>query len=527
MLGLIVLVASASALDVWGGSNNAVRSGSGTITGTQGLLFTDTAAGILSANLQANAQIDGTTPGVGLAYSDWSTPLTTITRTKVVGTTTHDLTIVFGGHVQAGIEKTSNLGAGTAQASISASATPTDTVAGDTGVAAIRSQLQMNGKSSGYAIADGTAAYASSEKVGSTSNDLYKVTGSAIGKVDIRGETNAAGDTGNLYTLSKMAAGADIYTSSSAAIAAGTGSSYSRVTTDPNAVSQDGKANTTIAVTNGQATSSAWDGSSSTSKTADNANALTSVTTPISVTMTTWNEDTAPSLGHDNDHAEIDQAGIIATASVGHASSTVASSAEVERVAATSTKKATAEAFVRGGTWNAVARVNEFNLLQATGALGGTWDGIASGAHLVNPSGTPTARNDIDSGLILAQNAYTATTGTRTSAQLTKAGGLHAVDGPQFTGNVLDDAGSYFSTTGYTTTSTMNPGIPITYQTNVGASSDIKWLQGLDPSSNIYTQGFGVTSTGLYSSNLVTTYNLAPTGLLPRTEDINFQFTQP
>lgn len=520
MLSFIALVASASALDVWSGSNNAVKSNSGVITGLQGLTFTDTPGGVLSADLEANAAIVGV--GTGLAYSDWSEPLTTITRTRTLAAgETHDLSIVFGGHVQAGIQKTSVYGAGNALAVILASATPN--VGSDSGQALIRSTLTMNGKSSGYAIADGTAAYSSSQKVGTTSNDLDKVTGSAIGKVDIRGDTNAATDAAVVggADRSNMAAAAEIKTTSNAGTLTATATSNSHVQTDFNGVNQFGNANTTIAVPNGQATSSAWDGTSSSSKTADNANALTSVTAPIAITMTTWNEDTS-SLLLTRDNAVVDQAGISATANPGSATSTVASSAKVQRVVSTSTNKVTAEAFIRGGTWNAASRSNEFNLLQATGALGGAFDGIASGAHLVNPSGAPSVPISIGSSLTLTQ---TATNGAvRTDAQLTKGTVTsNAVVGPQFTGNILDDAGSYFSTTGYTTTSTINPGIPTTFQTNVGASSDIKWLQGLDPSANIYTNGFGVTSTGIFSSTMTTNYAL---GTDPRTEDINFRFTQ-
>jgi hypothetical protein len=527
VLIFFALIASVSALDVWSGSNNKVSSGSGTVAGLNGLTFINNAPnGILLADLEANAAITDGAPGVALA--DWSIPTPyTENRSRLIDGTLHDLTIVFGGHVQAGIEKTSVNGAGDAQARISTSIIPTATA--DTGTALIRSQLRMNGQSSGYAIADGIAGFSAMEKLCCV-NDLFKVAGTAMGKVDIRGATFAGTDTETGALLSSMAAGAEIESTATAGNVAGTAASESHIMTDktgpykPVQIGNGGYDDTSIDVTNGATNGIAWDASSPIVKTTSNANALTEVGDTIHAKMITWKEDSSAGVGPlvgDSDMAEITEAGISAVAASGIATTAVGSSVKIQRTASSPNNKVTAEAFVRDGSWNAVSRADSFNLLQATGALGGVFDGIASAAHLISSSGTTTNPIPIYSGQELIQTALPA--GVRTSAVLTKqAASAHATEGPTFTANIDDDAGSYFSTTGYTTTSTV--GLFSTFQTSVAPSWDVKWLSGNDPHANIYFSGFDWTAVGSVSPTELVGSSVTTN---PRWLDITFGYNQP
>ena len=90
MLILVAMMASASALDVWAGSNNAVASGTGSVLGLQGIQFND-AGNVLQVGLEANALVNP--GGIGIAVSDWSIPLATIQRTKVM-VRTHTVLLV-------------------------------------------------------------------------------------------------------------------------------------------------------------------------------------------------------------------------------------------------------------------------------------------------------------------------------------------------------------------------------------------------------------------------------------------------
>ena len=69
MLILVAMMASASALDVWVGSNNAVASGTGSVAGLQGIQFND-AGNVLQVGLEANAVVNP--GGNGIAVSDWA-----------------------------------------------------------------------------------------------------------------------------------------------------------------------------------------------------------------------------------------------------------------------------------------------------------------------------------------------------------------------------------------------------------------------------------------------------------------------
>jgi hypothetical protein len=447
------LVASANAIDIWDGSNNRVHSGSGSVDGVNGISFIDdSVTGVLSAGLEANAEL----VGGGDAYADWNVPRTVISRLRITNGDLHVLTIEFGGHVQTGIE-----GNGVGDASARIFATATSTAAADTGTAIIRSQLQMDGMTSGYAIADGESAFSAS----AVSGPLFEAKGAATGKVDIRGATATA--------ASSMAAGAQIESMAAAGSAAGTDTTQSNIKTDefgpykPVQIGTAGDCGTTgdphygtsIDVTNGD--------TYGTASSSPNQFAKTKVTNTISATMTTWN----------NDMAEITDAGISAfasTVSTPKASTDVRSSVKIQRVVSDPTNKVTAEAFVRGGSWNA-----EANSVLAKGALGGVFDGIASGAHLTSSSGTTTNPIPIYSGQELIQTALFNSLPTAVLDKQTAAD--HAIEGPAFTGNINDDAGSYFSTTGYTTTTNVPPDVV------VGPSWDIKWLNGNDVVYNTVT----------------------------------------
>ncbi|MGD0952925.1 MAG: hypothetical protein ABR985_11135 [Methanotrichaceae archaeon] len=520
---MISLVASANAMDVWSGSNNKVASGSGSVAGSNGFSLVDGASSV-TASLDAIADIaDGS---AGIALSDWSVPTTTIARTKLENGNLHDLSVVIGGHVQTGLQKTSTYGEARAEARIYSTAT--ETAGGpDTGEAYIVSGLEMNGKTSGYAIANGVAGFSTAQKQGSTSNDLFKAIGSVSGNVDIRGDTTASIDTvlTNGADMSHMSAIKQIYSRASAGTD-GTalsdsfmGGHLGGMRTNQPAADQLGRANTTITVTNANANSAAWDGSSAAIKTLDNANALTAINNVnMKDKLVTWTEASTPCTTTDQDSATADQS-ITADSSVASsiASTGVGTAVTVGRqqTQTVSSRRVTSESFINGGSYKAVTRPNELDLLQASGTLGGTFPGVASGAHLWSARAADVL--PFDSSKTLTQTARSI--GTRTSAVLTAS-----TNGPAFTGNSNDDAGSYFSAMDYTTLSKSSATLD-TMSTTVANPWEINWVNGNQVSNYYYYNNFVSSYVGSMPATTITAVSLN-TGE-PRTTSDTFSLTQP
>lgn len=524
MLIFVALATSASALDVWSGSNLKVNSGSGNVNGINGIQFLDVAGGALSGGLEANAAIEGDNPG--LAEADWSTATTTISRTKIIpGTpdTTHDQVIVFGGHVQVGLEKTGMYGSGKAHASIDTITTPTGAL--DTGRATIHSNLTMNGTTSGYAIADGLAGFSSSEKSGVGSNDLFKTSGTVSGKIDLRGATNILDlddddnllehDTSLNAANNSMSAEGTIQTTAKAGVAPGSAQSDSFVIiTDGDATSNPtiafGAASATETITNANANGMGWDGSSAVVKTESSANALTKIeNVNVNAVQTTWRQ--AVLTPGDRDQASV--LNVIPTATIGGSgiwanSSMVGGFSTARAQAGTGVSanrlqidtilvrgKVTSEAFVTGGTYNAANRVNELNEVSVSGGLGGSFPGFGSGAHVQSLLTAP-----------LTSKANLTQIGTLNPNDRTRSVFDTRTTGPKFTGKPLEDAGSYFGTTGYSVSS-RSLDTATTRSISAAGGYEINWVNGNEASVAMYEARPVVTKVGLGTSTAVLTPN--------------------
>jgi hypothetical protein len=515
MLLLGSQVALASALDVWGGSNNNVASGSGSVGGANGLTLVDGAAAI-AAMLEATASIaDGAT---GTALSDWSIPTTTIARTKLDNGNLHGLSVEMGGHVQTGLQKASKFGEATAYAAISSSAALTPNSVSDSGDATIECDLAMNGKTSGYAIANGVAGFSAAQKQGSTTNDLFKATGSVTGSVDIRGDTTASTDTVLIGGAdeSSITAERSITTSASAGDA-GTASATSTIGVGLSPDYQVGRANTTIAITNANANSAGWDASSVAIKTLDNANALTAINNVnMNDKLITWAQESSPGCGDQDEATTYQLISAISSAATPSATTTLSTEATVarQRAQTASSRQVTSESFINGGSYKAVTRPNELNLLQASGTLGGTYPGVASGAHLWTARASGVL--PFDSSETLTQTALSS--GTRTTAILQAT-----TDGPAFTGKSNDDAGSYFSTTEFTTLSKSSAALN-TLSTSVANPWEINWVNGIEASSSNYYDNFDWTNVGSVPSPTLNTASSITSE--PRIDDFSFSLTQ-
>jgi hypothetical protein len=468
--------------------------------------------------LEATASIaDGAT---GTALSDWSIPTTTIARTKLDNGNLHDLSVEMGGHVQTGLQKTSKFGEATAYAAISSSAALTPNGVSDSGDATIECNLAMNGKTSGYAIANGVAGFSAAQKQGSTTNDLFKATGSVTGSVDIRGDTTASTDIvlADGADESSMTAERSITTSASAGDA---GTALATSTIGEGLLSPDyqvGRANTTIAITNANANSAGWDASSVAIKTLDNANALTAINNVnMNDKLITWAEESAPGSSRDQDAATTYQLiSAISSAATPSATTTLSTGATVarQRAQTASSRKVTSESFINGGSYKAVTRPNVLDLLQASGTLGGNYPGVASGAHLWTARASGVL--PFDSSETLTQTALSS--GTRTTAILQATTG-----GPAFTGNSNDDAGSYFSTTEYTTLSKSSAALN-TLSTSVANPWEINWVNGIEASSSNYYGNFQWTNVGSVPYPTLNTASSLTSE--PRTNDFSFSLTQ-
>ena len=113
---------------------------------------------------------------------------------------------------------------------------------------------------------------------------------------------------------------------------------------------------------------------------------------------------------------------------------------------------------------------------------------MGSGAHLVN---------NLDYRVNSRSNLQqTAMLGVGIGAPRTAAVYTADTYGPEYTDTNDDDAGSYFATTGYTTTSTVFD----TYSTSVASYYDINWIAGKQVSTPRYDSSVTFSETPDYSA---------------------------
>ena len=148
----------------------------------------------------------------------------------------------------------------------------------------------------------------------------------------------------------------------------------------------------------------------------------------------------------------------------------------------------TAESFLNGGSYKAVTKVNELNTMETSGTLGGGFGGVASGAHQTT-SKPGLMQNSFATLTQTAQNGIL----PRTTSDL-----MMRTEGTAFTGKITDDAGSYFSNTGYKTSSKSSL-TSDTVSTTIGNSWEINWVNGIQVDNSAYSNGFGITNVGAYS----------------------------
>ena len=510
VLTLVFFVAQASALDIWGGSNNAIGSywdGASTAGG----LIIGPNTNELNYDLFSYSQVPA--GSTGFAYSDWEIPNTQITTgsyTNPVDGISHDLAVLYRGHVQTGVKKDSAPadpadpdGDSYANAHVTAVAgVEPFTSKAVYGSSNIQADLWLAGKSEGYAIANGLAGYSSAAKVTGTSNDYTKVEGAASGEANLNGlggvyfekpandvwaYTNAFGIS-QIYSAAEMIdpgivpypwnTRADSYISTWGNIDYAT-------PLDPPGTNQknvDGSTSLDMSAT-GSANAKAWGGNSPVIKTDANANSLADIDdVNIESILETYKYGDSVYTG-----------GSVGTSSnlFDGANANLHTYADAYRERADEKHQATAESFINGGEYNAAWKpVNNFGLATVSGAIG--WDGylpgMASGAHLVNDLDYRVhSESDLDQTAALAVGIAA----PRTAAVYTTY-----TYGPEYTGTNDDDAGSFFATTGYTTTSTVFD----TYSTSVASYYDINWVAGEQISTPSYGPEATFTETPEYSA---------------------------
>jgi len=510
VLTLVFFVAQASALDIWGGSNNAIGSywdGASTAGG----LIIGPNTNELNYDLFSYSQVPA--GSTGFAYSDWEIPNTQITTgsyTNPVDSISHDLTVLYRGHVQTGVEKDSAPvdpadpdGESYAEAHVTAVAgVEPFTSKAVYGSADIWAELGLTGESEGYAIANGLAGYSSAAKVTGSSNDYTKVEGAASGEANLNGlggayfENTGAGRWAytNTYGFSEIysAAGmidpnffpypwntwADSYLWTDGYI------DYTTVNgpLGANQNGADGSTSLDMSAT-GSANAKAWGGNSPVIKTDANANSLADIDdVNIESLLETYK------YGDSVDtEAWVDAEGDLFSG----ASADIYTYADAYRERADEDHQATAESFINGGEYNAAWKpLNNFGLATVSGTIG--WDGylpgMGSGAHLVN---------NLDYRVNSSSNLQqTAMLGVGIGAPRTAAVYTADTYGPEYTDTNDDDAGSYFATTGYTTTSTVFD----TYSTSVASYYDINWIAGKQVSTPRYDSSVTFSETPDYSA---------------------------
>lgn len=493
-LALALFLAQASALDIWGGSNSMIASPGATV---EGGLDIGTDSNELNYDLFAYSLVPA--GSTGFAYSDWNIPaIQTATGSYTVDSINHEFTVLYQGHVQTGVQKDSSGpvdGDSYAESHVTAIAGVNPTEAKDVyGSGDINSELWLSGKSSGYAIADGLAGYSSAAKVTGTNNDFTKVEGAAVGTASLNGAGGVYARTpilGTRYTHNH----GEAYISSEGymfpglyPLVAGTHSeigSWGHIGYDGFGIpsgTRDGATSLDWYAT-GSANAMAWDSGSPVVKTEANANALTDITDASIV----------GGVGTFKFMDEADSEAHIGTDAFGwgwEADADIYTDANVYRAQTNTANKVSAESYINGGTYKAVWKPTVGKEYSVSGTIG--WDGylpgMASGAHLVN-----TLPYTVGSYSNLYQEANEGNTigTTRTTADYTSY-----TTGPQFTNNILDDAGSYFGTTGYTTTSKELD----TYSTSVASYYDVNWINGKQVSTPRYDSFVTWTESPAYSA---------------------------
>ncbi len=365
----------------------------------------------------------------------------------------------------------------------------------------IQADLRLTGKSEGYAIANGLAGYSSAAKVTGTSNDYTKVEGAASGEANLNGlggayfENTGAGKWAytNTYGYSEIYSAAGMEDPDEIPYPWNTWAGsylwtdgyidYTNVN-GPLAANQnraDGSTSLDMSAT-GSANAKAWGGNSPVIKTDANANSLANIDdVNIESVLKTYKY---------NDSVDT-EAWVDTWGDLSGANAEIHTDAYAYRERADEDNRATAESFINGGEYNAAWKpLNNFGLATVSGTIG--WDGylpgMASGAHLVND-----LDYRVNSGSNLVQNAVL---DVGIGAHRTDASYTAYTYGPEYTGTNDDDAGSYFATTGYTTTSTAFD----TYSTSVASYYDINWVAGEQISTPSYGPEATFTETPEYSA---------------------------
>lgn len=454
----------------------------------------------LNYDLWANSFVPA--GSTGYAYSDWNIPNTqTATGSYTIDGIKHDFTVTYKGHVQTGVKKDSAptvMAAGQdgdsfAEAHITAIAGVDDPWAEAVyGSGDITAKLQLTGKSEGYAIADGFAGYSSASKVTGTNNDYTKVEGAAVGKVSLNGlggvyvqGVNPNGVITNDVRFTKATGYAEIRSIASTypSLSPSYGSAYSDLYTSctidyqgtgnvPTFVSNpsnplnplpaylDGSTSLDMSAT-GSSNARTWGGNSPVIKTESNANSLTDISdASLASRLKTFKLD---------DYAFADTY-ILNSAWGEFAETYLRTEAQVYRTETNTANRTSAESYINGGTYEAVNRPTNGTEYSVYATIGwpGYLPGMASGAHLVSALPYSVSSN--------SQLHLTAGNINGAERIWTTADYSSVTIGPECTNNSNDDAGSYFSTSGYTTKCQESD----THSTTVTSYYDINWINGIN-----------------------------------------------
>lgn len=518
VLASTFLIASGSALDIWGGPDNMIVSPGATADG--GLII-GTDDNELNYDLFSYSLVPA--GSTGFAYSDWYIPSTqTATASYTVSGASHDFTVSYQGHVQTGVKKDSKPtvmaasrdGDSYSEAHVTAIAGVNPTAVGDVyGSGDIRSSLQLSGESEGYAIANGFAGYSSESKIFCT-----RVDGAAVGITNLTNLNDLGAyfnveDDGGLRIWQDSPndslngqdgvyyedASANSYwytqTSGSAAIHSEAGMSTpsrSEISASCSIVYQGIGPNPAL----GNA-----DGSTSLDMSAAglaNARFQDTIHPPRYPGRLTDISD-ASLVGGVSTYKfgdSVDAQAYIETDAFYHAQTDIYTDAYAYRERTNTFKKASAESYINGVTYEAVGGAARIWKNHASGIIGNEYlPGIASGAHLATAlpykvSSYANLYQDAAYGIGTQANYYSYTTG------------------PGYTSNINDDAGSYFGTLGYTTTSN---GLPYTYSTIVASYYDVNWVNGKQISMPRYDSGISFidspASSAIYDERSLGIYN--------------------
>jgi hypothetical protein len=353
--------------------------------------------------------------------------------------------------------------------------------------------LTLPGKSEGYAIANGTAGYSGTIQSTAISTSAKNKIDGMVGGVTYLSGVSSINDGVSGYT--EATGDAKI---SSDARSAGTTSLNGDKTNTASGITYKGeikKGTGTLSTldtsfmggnANGQviigpaATATAWDqtaaimdDSNARAKTSVNANSLTAIV------KTSQPGDIAAS--------NADMLMAAKTGTTKAVTTVVDTYASAQRLTASGVPvKMSAEAFINGGSWSALDRPTNSNMLIAAGSLGSYFNGMASGAHLISADAITT--HSATSRVDFAQKA----TMTGTSALYSQT-----TKGPGTTVKPEDDAGSYFGTAGFATSAA---GIPLS--TSLASGYDINWINGAQTGVFNYGSGYALTENPAGSTTI-------------------------